>query len=162
MSFRYGRSALLGEALRAGAGLAAVALVMIAASAPYLIWASIVLFVLFAGYLASVGLKLLTSLTADDEGLALSRKTLFAASRALPWREISAIRLDFFPFGRDRAKGHFRLTAKSARTRIAFDSSLDGFAKLVREIVRRTEGRAELSPVTRHNLGALEREAQSP
>ena len=156
MTCRYGRSAILGETLRASVGLVIMAVVMIAANSAFLIWTAITLFMLFAAYLASVGLKALTSLAAGEGGLTFSRAILLEAARTLRWPDIESIRLDFFPYGRDRAKGSFRLIAKGAGTRIVFDSSLDDFAKLVREIVRRTEGRVTLSPVSLHNLKAFE------
>jgi hypothetical protein len=151
--FSYPASAMLGDYLRAAAGL--VPSLLILATVPLGSVAAIVL----AGFAAIFGVfAIRTALrhgtTLEDSDGELRAIGLRPAT--LAWDQIDRMKLAYYSTRRDRKSGWMQLELGAGRSRLSLDSRVDGFDRLVRHAaLAAAERDLELSEATATNLEAL-------
>ncbi len=75
----------------------------------------------------------------------------------IAWQRVKAMKLGYYTTRRDRQGGWMQLTLQGGGRRLRFDSTLDGFDRLVRSAARAaTDNHVALSPATLSNLSALD------
>lgn len=149
----YPRPALVGDYVRAGAGLALTALPL--AFVP-MHWVLAVLFagaaLLFSLFLTMTVQKHLTVVETDEEGI-VSRGP---AETSIPWSELSRLKLTYYSTRRDRQDGWMTLVLKGRGRKISLESSLSAFDTVAERAHRAAEARGlALSSATHENLMAL-------
>jgi hypothetical protein len=78
--------------------------------------------------------------------------------RAVRWRDLSGLRLRYYSTRRNRQGGWMVLQLTGAGTRIAIDSTLDGFDRVIgRAVLAARDNDLALDEITLANLAALER-----
>ena len=150
----YPTSAMIGDYIRAAAGLVPVAAVL--AMLPLGSITTIVLAgfaALFAGFGIRTIIRHQTRL--EVTGSALRATGLRRAS--ITWEELDRMNLSYYSTRRDRREGWMQLDLRSGHSRIRLDSRITGFAELVEISARAAEARGlTLSAATAANLAALE------
>jgi hypothetical protein len=90
----------------------------------------------------------------NDEALAVGGTSV----RAVRWRDLSGLRLRYYSTRRNRQGGWMVLQLSGAGTRVAVDSTLDGFARIIeRAVLAARDNDLALDEITLANLAALER-----
>jgi hypothetical protein len=149
----YPNSAMVGDYLRAAAGLVPSAAIL--ATAPVGGAAGVILgglAALFSLFGIRTALRHVTRLETDETRLTASGP--LAAS--IRWDELDGIRLAYYSTRRDRRDGWMQLELRAGGSRIRLDSRIDGFAELVERAARAADARGlEPSPATAANLEAL-------
>lgn len=131
---RYPPGSLIGDDVRAGAGVAVSAGVLTINPAS---WTLSIVFGAIALVFGTLGVRSLRHhllrLTPTPEGIVVSA----IGTRPLRWSEITAVKLRYYGSRRERLSeaasqgGFMQLTLRDARGRLTFESNLDGFAYLV-------------------------------
>mgnify|MGYP001567830444 CR=1 FL=1 len=155
--YRYPSRALVGDYLRAGAGLTlTLAPLGLAGPGGAAVWVLGPLALLFLVFGVRTARRHIARVELSGEGI-----SLFALRRvSVPWSGIGAVRLNYFSTKVDRRGGWMQLTLKSrgglgART-IHIDSALDGFAEVALAASSAAAGAGvALSPASRANFEAL-------
>ena len=151
--FAYPASAMLGDYLRAAAGLVPATLILATVSVGGV--AAVVL-----GGLASVfgvfairtALRHGTKLEVTETGV----RALGLTRTAITWAALDRMKLAFYSTRRDRKSGWMQLQLGAGRARLSLDSRLDGFDRLVRHAAMAAAARnLALSDATAANLHAL-------
>ena len=149
---RYPKSALLGDYLRGGGGLALTAGPALFApmfDALQIIFAAIAL--LFAGFILRTWQRQATTIELHDEGLRVAGPL----GRDMAWQDVRKFALSYFSTRRDRTSGWMQLTVRDGRGKISIDSSLDGFDEVLSRCAEAaTRNNIELSTATIENLKA--------
>jgi hypothetical protein len=151
--YGYPAAALLGDYLRAAAGL--VPTLMILATVEVDTVAAVVLgaFVaIFGVFGIRTAVRHGTSLEVSETGLRADglRRTVIA------WAELDRMKLAYYSTRRDRKSGWMQLELGAGRARLNLDSRLDGFDRLVRHAaIAATARDLELSEATAANLQAM-------
>lgn len=149
----YPSSAMLGDYLRAAAGLVPTAVIL--AFAPLgAAGASIVggLALLFAVFGLRTALRHCTRFEISETGLA----ALGPFAAAIRWTELDRIRLAYYSTRRDRRDGWMQLDLRAGSATLRLDSRIDGFVELVERAALAAAARdLALSPATASNLEAL-------
>ncbi len=149
----YPNSAMIGDYLRAAAGVVPVALIL--AIAPVGTGAGAILGGLAALFLVfgvRTALRHMTRVEISDAGLSASGPL----SASIHWAELDGIKLAYYSTRRDRRDGWMQLELRAGSARVRLDSRIDGFPALVERAARAAEMRGlELSAATSANLEAL-------
>jgi hypothetical protein len=75
----------------------------------------------------------------------------------IAWQQVNAMKLGYYTTRRDRQGGWMQLTLQGGGRRLRFDSTLEGFDRLVRRATRAaSDNDVELSPTTLSNLAAMD------
>jgi hypothetical protein len=150
---RYPASAMVGDYLRAAAGLApAGALLVTVAVGPV----PAAVLGAFAAVFAIFGLRTLlrhgTSIEMTDTEL----RAHGLWPRTLCWTELDRMKLAYYSTRRDRKSGWMQLELGAGGQRVGLDSRLDGFDRIVRRAAAAAIARGvALSEATSANLEAL-------
>jgi hypothetical protein len=81
----------------------------------------------------------------------------------IAWRQVSGMKLGYYTTRRDRQGGWMQLTLQGGGRRLRFDSTLDGFDRLVRRAVLAASANdVALSDATLANLAAMDIAVPSP
>jgi hypothetical protein len=151
--FSYPASAMLGDYLRAAAGLVPTLLILATVSVGSV--AAIVLAgfgAIFGAFAIRTALRHGTSLEVSDTEL----RATGLRPAVIPWRELDRMRLAYYSTRRDRKSGWMQLELGAGRARLSVDSRLEGFDRLVRHAaIAAAERNLELSEATASNLQAL-------
>jgi hypothetical protein len=151
--FIYPASAMVGDYLRAAAGLGPTLFILATVSLGDVAIAVLGAFaVIFGAFAIRTALRHGTSLEMDAIGLRTSgwRQTF------IPWAELDRVKLAYYSTRRDRKSGWMQLQLGAGRARLSVDSRLDGFDRLVRFATVAAAARdLALSEATAANLGAL-------
>ena len=151
--FVYPTSAMLGDYVRAAAGLVPTAAII--AMTPVGMAGGVVLggfSLLFAVFGIRTALRHATRL--EMTGEALRAFGLLPAS--ISWRELDRMKLAYYSTRRDRRSGWMQLELRGGRSRVCVDSRIEGFAELVKASARAAETRGlALDAATLVNLEAL-------
>ena len=150
---RYPVAALRADYVRAGAGFVICAVLLAGAQGelvPSLILGLGAL--LFAAFGIRTGRRQATSIRIDDEGISTSG----GRRVTLRWGQLTRLTLRYYATRRDRAGGWMQLNLAAGRTRLAIESTLDGFNDVARRAAEaaRVNGVA-LDDATAANLLAL-------
>jgi hypothetical protein len=154
---RYPRQALIGDYLRAGIGLVMTvgpALAIPATSLTQLILVPLAILFLAFGVRTWQRSVAVIAVTAQDISLSAPWQARLA------WRNLKAVRLNYYSTRFDRSGGWMQLLLKGRDgpdgATIRIDSTLDGFSEIARQVaaIARTQ-RIPLSESTRNNFGAL-------
>ncbi|UCH74793.1 MAG: hypothetical protein JSU82_02765 [Rhodospirillales bacterium] len=108
--------------------------------------------VLFAAFALRTGMRQLTAIEVTEDGIAAQGPL----SRRISRDEVTRVRLDYFSFGRERAKGWMQLKISHGYRHIRVDSTIEDFetvAQAAAEIARRNE--LALSDTTVANFRAM-------
>jgi hypothetical protein len=149
----YPGSAMLGDYLRAAAGLvptaAILATVRVSVAAATVLAGAAALFLFF-------GIR--TALRHATR-VELSEAVLRAAgplARSIAWSELDGIKLAYYSTRRDRGDGWMELELRAGRSALRLDSRIEGFARLVERAARAAIARGlPLDAATAANLRSL-------
>jgi len=151
--FSYPASAMVGDYLRAGAGLAPTLLILATVSVGRV--AAVVL----CGFAAIFGAFAIRTALRHGTRLEVGDTELRAAGlqrATIPWDRLDRMKLAYYSTRRDRKSGWMQLELGAGRTRLSLDSRLDGFERLVRHAATAAAERGvELSDASAANLQAL-------
>jgi hypothetical protein len=149
----YPASAMVGDYLRAAAGLVPTGLVF--ATVPVGAVSATVLGG-FAAIFAIFGLRTVlrhgTSLEMTDSEL----RAHGISNRSIMWSELDRLKLSYYSTRRDRRSGWLQLELRAGGTRLNLDSRLEGFDRVVRRAAETAAARGlVLSQSTAANLASL-------
>jgi len=151
--FTYPASAMIGDYLRAAAGLVPAAAIFVTVSTGGV--AAVVL----GGFAAIFGAFAVRTALRHGTSLELSATELRATGlrqAVIPWAQLDRMKLAYYSTRRDRKSGWMQLELGAGRARLSLDSRLDGFDRLVRHAATAASERdLELSEATAANLQAL-------
>jgi len=151
--FSYPASAMVGDYLRAAAGLAPTVLILSTVSVGPV--AGIVLggfAVIFGAFAIRTGLRHGTSLEVDATEL----RATGLRPAMIPWDRLDRMKLAYYSTRRDRKSGWMQLELGAGRARLSLDSRLDGFDRLVRyAAIAAAERGLQPSEATAANLQAM-------
>jgi len=151
--FRYPASAMVGDYLRAAAGLGPTVFILATVSLGDVATAVLGGFAaIFGAFAFRTAFRHGTSLEMDEAGLRASgwRRT------AIRWAELDRVKLAYYSTRRDRKSGWMQLQLGAGRARVSMDSRLDGFEQVAREAANAASDRGlVLSDATAANLQAL-------
>lgn len=151
--FGYPVSAMLGDYLRAAAGLGPTVFLLVAV--PVGDVAGVVLgglAAIFGAFAIRTALRHGTSI--DMDATALRASGLRPA--VIAWDQLDLVKLAYYSTRRDRKSGWMQLQLGAGRARLSLDSRLAGFDRLVRFATAAAAERGlQLSEATAANLGAL-------
>jgi hypothetical protein len=150
---RYSTAAMVGDYLRAAAGLVPAAAIF--ASTPFSEAGAMVLGA-FAAIFAIFGLRTMlrhgTSLEMTDTEL----RAIGIRRRTIAWSELDRMKLAYYSTRRDRKSGWMQLDLAARGTRLGLDSRIAGFDRLVRRAAEAAATRnLELNETTIANLHSL-------
>ena len=104
---------------------------------------------LFAFFGIRTLLRQLTRVELTETGV----RTAGPLGNAIAWDELKSVELRYYSTRRDQERGWLQLKLRSARARLAFDSSLTDFVVLARRAVAEAQTRGQaLGPSTLSNL----------
>jgi hypothetical protein len=149
----YPGSAMLGDYLRAAAGLVPTAAILatmrVSVAAGAILAGAVALFFLFG---VRTALRHSTRIELTEAGLRASGP--FAKS--IDWSELDRIKLAYYSTRRDRRGGWMQIELRAGRSALRFDSRIDGFALLVERAARAAAARClALDAATAANLRSL-------
>ncbi len=149
----YPNSAMVGDYVRAAAGLVPVTVILaIATAGPVATVILAGLGALFALFGFRTGLRHATRIEATETGLAASGPL----STTIRWAELDCMKLAYYSTRRDRRDGWMQLELRAGVSTIRLDSRIAGFSKLVEQsMLAATVRGVELSAATLANLEAL-------
>lgn len=150
---RYPAAALRADYLRGGLGFAFTGgLVALARGEPVTTGVLGVCALLFLAFAVRTWLRHVTVIEVTGDGISTSGGRYVN----LPWHDLCTLKLRYYATKRDRTGGWMQLDLVGGRQRLVVESSLDGFAELVRRaaLAARTNGLA-LDATTHNNLRAL-------
>lgn len=151
--FRYPASAMVGDYLRAAAGLGPAALILATVSVGDV--AAIVLggfAAIFGAFAIRTARRHGTSLEVDE----IELRAVGLRQTTIPWASLDRMKLAFYSTRRDRKSGWMQLELGAGRSRLSLDSRLAGFDRVVRRAATAAAARElELSQATAANLQAL-------
>jgi len=154
---RYHRGTLVGDGVRAVAGLAVCAWPA-AVTSPGPVWASILgaLALLFALYGLRAVLRGLSRICLDDFGI----RSEGPFPTAIRWDQLTSLKLGYYSTRRESRGGWMQLRLAGGGERLRIDSSLEGFGEIVVQAARiARENGIEMAPTTEENLRSLGRVA---
>jgi hypothetical protein len=151
--YTYPASAMVGDYLRAAAGLVPSVLLLATVSVDPV--AGVVLGG-FAALFGAFGFRTLlrhtTSIEVNESGL----RAVGLRRAMIDWTALDRMKLAYYSTHRDRRSGWMQLELGAGRSRLCLDSRLDGFEQLVRQAVVAAAARGiELNEATAANLQAL-------
>jgi hypothetical protein len=151
--FAYPASAMLGDYLRAGAGLIPSAAIL--ATIPVDSVAGVVIggfAAIFGAFAIRTALRHGTRIEVTETGV----RALGLKRTEIDWAALDRMKLAYYSTRRDRKSGWMQLQLGAGRARLSLDSRLDGFDRLVRfATAAAAERELELSEPTAANLSAL-------
>jgi len=151
--FSYPASAMLGDYLRAAAGLGPTLFILAVVSV------GSVATLALAGFAAIFGIFAIRTALRHGTALEDSDGELRAVGlwpARLDWAQLDRMKLAYYSTRRDRKSGWMQLELAAGRSRLSLDSRLDGFERLVRHAaLAAAERDLELSEATATNLHAL-------
>ncbi|MGE0154862.1 MAG: hypothetical protein AB7R90_19755 [Reyranellaceae bacterium] len=151
---KYRRNALLADYLRAGLGAALTGVPMLfVAGSP----ATLAILGGLTGLFLLFGLRtLVRHLMVVSLGPERVR-VHGGLGGEIPWRELDQLKLGYYTTRRDRQGGWMQLSLRGGGRRLKFDSSLEGFDRLVRQSVRAAAANdLPLSDSTLTNLASMD------
>jgi hypothetical protein len=149
----YPTRAMVGDYLRAAAGLVPAAAVLAVASlgpvATVVVAGFAALFALFG---LRTALRHMTAIEASATGLTAAGPL----SAKVPWAELDHLKLAYYSTRRDRREGWMQLELRAGASTIRLDSRIDGFSQLVDRCAMAAAARGVApSAATASNLEAL-------
>jgi hypothetical protein len=151
--FAYPAAAMIGDYLRAAAGLAPTLFIPATVSLGDVATAVLGGFAaIFGAFAIRTALRHGTRIDMDDTAL----RTSGLRPTVIPWAELDRLKLAYYSTRRDRKSGWMQLQLRAGRARLSADSRLDGFEQLARRAAHAAAERGlELSDATAANLQAL-------
>jgi hypothetical protein len=150
---RYPAASLRADYLRAGLGaLLSGGLALLARGEPLAVAIFGGCALLFLAFALRTWRRQRAVVELGDEGISTSGGRCVT----LPWRQLTAVKLRYYATKRDRTGGWMQLNLAAGPRRLTIESSIEGFAELVRRVAREAEANGlTLDPVTSSNLLAL-------
>jgi hypothetical protein len=149
----YPASAMVGDYLRAAAGLVPVGVLF--ATVPVGEVSGTVLGA-FGAVFAIFGLRTVLRHGTSVETTDTELRAYGARPRTIPWSELDRMKLAYYSTRRDRKSGWMQLELGGGGARISLDSRIEGFDQLVRRAAAAAAARGvALSEATAVNLEAL-------
>ena len=148
---RHTARSLAADYIRAGAGFALTAgPALFAPTAGPVFWVLFLLAAVFAIYAASVAFRHASVIEVSDTGIAVTGPV----SRSIRWHDLREMRLKYFSTRRDGAQGWMQLVLKGSDAIIRIESTLGGFADIVKRAAKAAND--EGINLSRTTLGNLE------
>jgi hypothetical protein len=151
--YNYSSGAMLGDYLRAAAGLAPVAVMFATVSVgtvPAVILGGFA--AIFGAFGVRTGLRHGTIIELSESGV----RAVGLRRATIPWAALDRMKLAYYSTRRDRKAGWMQLQLGAGAARLTLDSRLNGFEQLVRQAAIAAGLRdLELSEATAANLQAL-------
>jgi hypothetical protein len=149
----YPGSAMVGDYLRAAAGLVPTAAILattrVSVTTAAILAGAAALFLCFG---IRTALRHGTRVELSEAVL----RTSGPRSRSILWSELDGIRLAYYSIRRDRGGGWMQLELRAGRSVLRFDSRIEGFAVLVERAARAAARRGlSLDAATAANLRSL-------
>jgi hypothetical protein len=150
---RYPTDALIGDYLRAGAGMALTGTPLVLTPLNlYVVGVLGALVALFGVFGALTALRHLRRVEVGEDGISLVGP--FPAR--LAWAALESVNLRYFTTRRDGAKGWMELRLVGEGRRVMLDSRIEGFDRIARQAAVAAERqRLALNPTTTTNFAAL-------
>ncbi|HYB11127.1 MAG TPA: hypothetical protein VEJ16_15805 [Alphaproteobacteria bacterium] len=150
---RYPTSSLRADYARAGFGFALTAgLTAMALAAPIVAAALGACALLFLAFGVRTWRRQRMVVALASDGISTSGVRCVT----LPWDELTGLRLRYYATKRDRTGGWMQLDLAAGRRRLSLESTLDGFADIVRQAAAAAGARGlNIDRATRNNLSAL-------
>jgi hypothetical protein len=153
VQFAYPASAMLGDYLRAAAGLVPTSLLLATVSVDSV--AAVVLggfAMIFGAFAIRTALRHGTKLEVSETGV----RAFGVRRTVIPWARLDRLKLAYYSTRRDRKSGWMQLQLGAGGARLSLDSRLEGFDRLVRHAALAAAARdLALSEPTAANLEAL-------
>jgi hypothetical protein len=107
---------------------------------------------IFAAHGARTWVRSATRITVDDEGIAAHGPR----NASVRWSGLERMSVDYYSTRRDGSKGWMQMRISGEGTSLRLDSTLDGFAQVVRRAASEAAKRGITLPAATHaNLAAL-------
>lgn len=149
----YPTAAMIGDYLRAAAGLVPAAVMY--ATVPFGAAGTVAI----GGFAAIFAIFGLRTVVRHGTSLEMTETELRATGlqrRTIAWAELDRLKLAYFSTRRDRKSGWMQLELGAGGTKVGLDSRIDGFDLLVRRAAAAAaERRLDLSDATLANLRSL-------
>ena len=151
--FGYPASAMVGDYLRAAAGLVPSAAILATVSVDSVAGVVIGAFAaIFGAFAIRTALRHGTRIEVTDTGV----RALGLRRVSIDWTALDRMKLAYYSTRRDRKSGWMQLQLGAGRARLSLDSRLDGFDRVVRHAAIAAAVRGlDLSDATAANLQAL-------
>ncbi len=151
--FAYPASAMLGDYLRAGAGLVPSAAILATVSINSVTAVVIGGFAaIFGAFAIRTAMRHGTRIEVNEVGV----RALGLKRTQIDWVALDRLKLGYYSTRRDRKSGWMQLQLGAGRARLSLDSRLEGFDRLVRfATAAAAERDLQLSDATAANLSAL-------
>jgi hypothetical protein len=151
--YRHTIRTIAPDYIRAGVGLAVTAgPIFIVPTAEPVSWTLMFLVFLFAVYAANVVIRHASVIELDETSVSVSGPF----SRSLRWQDLEEMRLKYFSTRRDGAHGWMQLVLKGSDAKIRIESTLGGFADIVKSASKAANDEGlSLSSTTLGNLELL-------
>ena len=151
--FSYPASAMVGDYLRAAAGLGPTLLILATVSV------GDVAAVVLSGFVAIFGTFAVRTALRHGTSIELGDGEVRAVGlrrASIPWSELDRMKLAFYSTRRDRKSGWMQLELGAGRARLSLDSRLDNFDRVVHyAAIAAADRNLDLSEATAANLQAL-------
>ena len=152
-AYRYPTRSVVADYLRAGVGLAFTGgPIVLSGTAPGVVLVLGGFALLFATFGLRTAARHMTRIELTDDGV----HRLGPRPTTLRWRDLDTLSLRYYSTKRDRRDGWMQLKIAGGGRRLAIDSTLEGFADIVRLAVEAARANAVAAdPATRANLGSM-------
>jgi hypothetical protein len=156
--YRYPRRVIVADYLRASFGLVCTVVPLVAAAGQPI--ATVIfggLVGLFAVFGARTAIRQATRIALTEAGIERLAISTFGLGRVtVPWERIADVKVRYFSTRRDRERGWMQLAVRSVDSRIAVDSTLQGFDQIAGRAARAAVANGVvLNAATLENLAAL-------
>jgi len=151
---KYSRGAILADYVRASVGalLTGVPMLFVAGS-PATLAVLGVLTALFALFGIRTAIRHMSVVTLGPEGVRVHG----GLGGRIAWQELEQLKLGYYTTRRDRQGGWMQLSLQGGGRRLKFDSSLEGFDRLVRQSVKAANAnKLALTDATLANLASMD------
>jgi hypothetical protein len=151
--FRYSIKSLVGDHIRAIAGIVLAATPLLVVSAGPLVNSVLsLLILLFLIFAVRTVLRHMSAIELSETDIASDG----LITRRIAWNEVRSVRLSYFSTWRDKSKGWMQLKIRGNKVTLRIDSDLNGFATVATAMAEcAVRNDVAMNDVTIGNFGAM-------